>query len=245
MNLIFTYKFDDTKLATLEENLQLAFPDYENIEMGMEIGRVGKMELDPARIKKKHPYSNKIKENQQNYFLVNGSVRVTYEWIDEDGIQESDVDAFIRYLDDCPETWTTKKDIENKKLIIEYTYTGENKNFNTFPLSYMLDTSNLSIVALSDDSEILCIMQKNYQIVWNMAHIDLQPQEEIYVTKPICDVAYVIVSQDAVIETTLLGKTNKDHTVPISKFSVRKLESQSVKLKNVSDKPNKVIVYSK
>lgn len=245
MNYIFTFPYDSTKFTVVENSLQLAFPNTTETKAGNEITRIGKMELDPARIKKKHPYSNKIKENQQNYFLVNGSVRVTYEWIDEDEIQESDVDAFIRYLDDCPETWTTKKDIENKKLIIEYTYTGENKNFNTFPLSYMLDTSNLSIVALSDDTEILCIMQKNYQTVWNMAHIDLQPQEEIYVTKPICDVAYVIVSQDAVIETTLLGKTNKDHTVPISKFSVKKLESDSVKVKNISDKPNKVIVYSK
>ena len=245
MNYIFTFPYDGTKYQIVQNELQLAFPDSEKIQIGNEITRTGKMDLDPVKQKKKHPYSNKIKENQQNYILVNGSVRVIYEWIDDDEILESDVDAFVRYLDDCPETWTCIKDMEGKKLITEYTFIGENKIFASFPLAYMLDTSNLSIIALSDDAEILCIMQKKSNDPWQMTHIDLQPQEDIYVTKPDCENAYVIVSQDSVIETTLLGETMKDHTVPFNKFSVKKLESNNVKLKNISDKPNKVIIYSK
>ncbi len=245
MNLIFTYKFDDTKLVTLEENLQLAFPDYKNIEIGMEIGRVGKMELDPAKIKTTHKYSEKIKQNQQNYILVNGSVSVTYAWIEEDAIEEKDVDAFIQYLEDCPETWECEKDLDNNKLVTRITLSGENKDWATFPLSYMLDTSNLHIVAESTDAEILCIMQKNASVNWSMKHIDIAPNETVDVERPDCEVAYVITTQDSVIETTLLGTTNDGHTMPFNKYEYKKLESQSVKLKNISDKANKIIIYYK
>ena len=48
MNVIFTYKFDDTKLATLEGNLQLAFPDYKNIEVGMELSCFHAVSTNPT-----------------------------------------------------------------------------------------------------------------------------------------------------------------------------------------------------
>ena len=246
MNYIFTFPYDGTKYQVVENELQLAFPDSENIKAGNEITRIGKMDLDPAKIKKKHPYSNKIKENNQNYILVNGSIVVTYEWEEEDNIEESDVDAFIKYLADSPETWDCDKNMKDNKLITKITFAGENTGWcGFFPLGYMLDCANLSIVATSDDAEILCIMQKNATLKWNMMHIDVAPSQTIDVVKPYCEVAYVVTSQDAVIETTMLGTTNDGHTVPFNKFSVKKLESQSVKLKNISDKANKIIIYYK
>lgn len=245
MNYIFTFPYDASKYTVVENELQLAFPDSENIKTGNEITRIGKMNLDPAKIKEKHPYSNKIKENNQNYILVNGSIVVTYEWVEEDNIQENDVDAFIQYLEESPETWVCEKDMEDNKLITQITFAGENTEWCSFPLGYMLDCANLSIVATSDDAEILCIMQKNATLKWNMSHIDVAPNETIDVVRPDCEVAYVVTSQDAVIETTMLGTTNDGHTVPFDKFSVKKLESQSVKLKNISDKANKIIIYYK
>ena len=52
MNYIFTFPYDGTKYQVVENELQLAFPDSENIKAGNEITRIGKMDLDPAKIKK-------------------------------------------------------------------------------------------------------------------------------------------------------------------------------------------------
>ena len=245
MNYIFTLPYDPSKYTVVENSLQIAFPLPSDVKAGQEITRTGKMDLDPGTVKSFHPASNKIKENQKNYILVNGSVSVTYEWTEEDEINESDVDAFIQYLNDSPDTWSYTKDMDNNKLVIEIDWIGENTKWNTFPLSYMLDCSNLSIVALNDEVEILCIMQKNSSNPWIMLHRDVPPGETVDVVKPECDVAYVITSQDSTIETTLLGTTNDGHTMPFNKYDVKKLDSDSVKLKNISDKPNKVLIYYK
>ena len=245
MNYIFTLPYDPTKYTVVENSLQIAFPKPDEVKAGQEITRIGKMDLDPGNIKNFHTLSNKIKQNQQNYILVNGSVSITYEWTDEDEIQESDVDSFIEYLNNSPDTWSYSKDIDNNKLVIEIDWVGENDKWNPFPLGYMIDCANLSIVALNDDVEILCIMQKSAKDPWDMLHRDVPVGETIDVVKPECKVAYVITSQDATIETTLLGNTNEGHTMPFNKYDVKKLNSDSVKLKNISDKPNKVLIYYK
>ena len=73
---------------------------FEAIKKGDEISSTTKTVIDSRKPQPRYNDTNNIKQNSMNYVLYEGKVSITFEWTDDDGITEDDLNVYQKYLED-------------------------------------------------------------------------------------------------------------------------------------------------
>ena len=169
-----------------------------------------------------HPTHNFLVSTDNNYFLLEGSVKVRYEWQEGDNFQDSNIDTFIVESEKHPEhhrcTYETGSGYMQGTAVLGTTPC----DWKTSPVSYEPDNSKTILEIMEDDTRILCPMQ--YEKGWSFLKADVSPGASIAATKS-GDKCYIVFGQNCSID---------DQTV--TKNTVKKLTSASVTIKNESEK---------
>jgi len=230
MSVVFTYTFKAPVL--LDNQLQICWADDSQIKKGQEISSTTKTAIDSRKPQPKYNDTNNIKQNSMNYVLYEDKVSITFEWTDDDGITQDDLDVYKKYLQDQKETWTWTEDFSNKTAKAEYTYAGENNDWGEFPFKYFLDTSTIKMVAETDNTKLLCIIKNDADTNYNIRQRDIPAGSTITINKPDSSVCYVLFSQPVEINGSAFDK-----------YTQKKLTSASVNVKNTGEIPCKVLQY--
>ena len=202
--ITFTYPFKSG--TTVDELLQISIPDTDNVKKGQELTTQGKYRIDKRIPLVKYNDTNNIKKNVQNYILTKGKISVLYNWIDEDNITENDLNVYEEYLTNQPDSWSFTRDFENKTFKQTYTYNGENSSWGDIPCSYILDTTNTSIIIEEDNTDLICIIKYNSDDNWTARQIDIQVNETLNVEKPESSLCYIIFTQDVEVDGNSLSQ---------------------------------------
>lgn len=220
--------------VNLDGLLQMSIPDTDNVKKGQEISTQGKYRIDKRIPLAKYNDTNNIKKNVQNYILTKGKISVLYNWINEDNITENDLNVYEEYLNNEPESWDFTRDFENKTFKQTYAYNGENSSWGDIPCSYLLDTTNISLVVEEDNTSLVCITKYTSDDNWSARQIDIQPNKTFDVERPKSDLCYIIFTQDVEVNGN-----------PLSQWSYKKLLKNNITVKNRGSIPCKVIQYYK
>ena len=230
MSVVFTYKFKAPVL--LDNQLQICWSDDSIMQKDNEISSTTKTVIDSRKPQPKYNDTNNIKQNSMNYVLYEGKVSITFEWTDDDGITEDDLNVYQKYLEDQSETWTWTADFVNKTAKVECTYLGENNAWGEFPFKYFLDTSTIKMVAEENNTKLLCIIKSNADTDYTIRQRDIPIGETITIDKPTSSICYVLFSQPVEINGSAFDK-----------YTQKKLTSSSVSAKNTGTIPCKVLQY--
>tara|TARA_Y100000816_G_scaffold40654_1_gene25515 strand:+ start:1798 stop:2496 length:699 start_codon:yes stop_codon:yes gene_type:complete len=230
MSVVFTYKFKAPVL--LDNQLQICWSDDSIMQKDNEISSTTKTVIDSRKPQPKYNDTNNIKQNSMNYVLYEGKVSITFEWTDDDGITEDDLNVYQKYLEDQSETWTWTADFANKTAKAEATYLGENNDWGEFPFKYFLDTSTIKMVAEENNTKLLCIIKSNADTDYTIRQRDIPIGETITIDKPTSSICYVLFSQPVEINGSAFDK-----------YTQKKLTSSSVSAKNTGTIPCKVLQY--
>ena len=173
-------------------------------------------------IQEPHPEHSCLLKTDNNYFLLEGSVKVRYEWQEGDNFQDSDVDTFLAEAEKHP---------EHHRCTYQYgsgwaegvAVLGDTPcDWKESPVTYEPDNSKTTLEILEKGTRILCPMQ--YEKGWSFLKADVLPGESIVTTKS-GDKCYIFFGQKSSIGDEVIFKN-----------AVKKLTSESVNIKNESDK---------
>ncbi len=159
------------------------------------------------------------------YFILEGSVKVRYEWKEGDVFQNEHKETYR----DVVHTNSP----EHTRLQSTYTHGDgfmqgisemgtEATGWKDNPVLYEPHCSITEITILEDNTRILCPME--YEKGWILKKADVLPGTSIQATKSGTD-CYIFFAQDCEVNGTA-----------VSKNTTKKLTSNSVDIKNVSDK---------
>jgi len=175
----------------------------------------------------------KIQKNLTNYILLNGKIKVSYEWQDDENINQQDIDKILdinkSYLEEASATHIVK----NNSYSYSGSYNGDVSSWSDRSYEYELASSVAKIESLEDDTIMLCTLTKEYG--WKRKNIDIPPNETVTYTKE-DDTTYLLTCDTC--EVTVEGNT---HT--FDKYDVKKLtKDNEYSIKNVSNKICKAVV---
>ena len=176
-----------------------------------------------------HSDNSKIIKRPNNNVLLQGSIKVTYEWTEEDNIQSSDID-FLESLLSQDTNSHNKATISrtDNSFIFEFTYEANNPTWSSRSLDYELDCNKVIIEALSDDVKILCIYGRHEK--YNFKNVDIPAGENIVANKN-GDNCYLYFSQNCTVGEKSVAEDN-----------TLKLVSNAVTITNTSSKPCQVVM---
>ena len=161
--------------------------------------------------------------------LLQGSIKVTYEWTEEDNIQSSDIDFLESLLSQDANSHNkasiTKTD---NSFIFEFTYEVNNPTWSSRSVDYELDCNKATMEALSDDVKILCIYGRHEN--YNFKNIDIPAGQTIVANKH-GDDCYLYFSQSCAVGAKIAAE---DDTL--------KLVSNAASVTNTSNKPCRVVM---
>jgi len=177
----------------------------------------------------RHSDNSKIIKRPNNNMLLQGSIKVTYEWTEEDNIQSSDIDFLESLLGQDANSHNkasiTKTD---NSFIFDFTYEANNPTWSSRSVDYELDCKKATMEATSDDTKILCIYGRyeNY----DFKNVDIPAGESVVANKH-GNNCYLYFSQNCAVG-------EKD----VAEDDTLKLVSNAVTITNTSSKPCRVVM---
>lgn len=217
------------KFLNIDDNFQLSFLK----------GNVGdlvmrhKLEEQPHFNRIAYLDNYKIQKNLNNYILLNGKIKVSYEWQDDENINQQDIDKILdinkSYLEEASATHI----VEKNSYSYSGSYNGDVSVWSDRSFEYDLASSVAKIESLEEGTVVLCTLFKEYG--WKIKNIDIPPNETVTYTKE-DDTTYLLTCDTC--EVTVEGNT---HT--FNKYDVKKLtKDNEYSIKNVSNKICKAVV---
>ena len=218
--MIFGIGFD---VINVENKIQLSISI--DTKVGQKIALEGDEKVKDTlgtTLETQHPTHNFLVNTGNNYFLLNGSIKVRYEWKDGDV-----------FTDD---NWGTLKAIlEQDSDFNRCTYTSGSgfaegvttlgtaaSDWKEPPMKYEPDCSKKIVEIMEDETIVLCPMQ--HETGWSFKKADVVVGGSITATKEGTD-CFVVFGQDCEIGGAA-----------VSKNSIKKLTSSSITVENKSNK---------
>ena len=169
-----------------------------------------------------HPDYNFLAKGDSNYFLLEGSIKVRYEWFEGDAFNSSHIETYKEVSGSHPEfqrgTVTYGSDFIQGIAVLG----NEGLDWKQSPVFYEPYCSKSSIEILENNTRILCPMQ--HEAGWSFLKADVVPGESIVATKS-GDKCYIVFGQTCDVNGTTIAKND-----------VKKLTSDSVTITNNSSK---------
>lgn len=221
--MIFNIEFD---VINVENDLQLSIS--KDSTVGQRIVRESRAEhpQDTAgnSLIEKHPTHNCLIKTPNNYFLLEGSVKVKYEWFDGDDFSDSDIDTY--------KNWQTSSNLEQAFYNPQYSSgsiegtaiitDSMQSGWKISAVKYEPDCKKATVEIVEDDTVFLCPMQHDGG--WSFEKADVLPGESLVTTKS-GTTCYII-----------FGQACKIGSDDVAKHTVKKLTSNSVTISNNSEK---------
>lgn len=175
----------------------------------------------------------KIQQNLSNHILLDGKIKVSYKWQDDENITQQDVDKILEINKSYPEEKSVTHEVTDNSYSYIGTYNGDVSNWLERSFKYELASSFVSIEGLEDETVMVCIIPKEYG--WNVKNIDIPPNKSATYTKE-NSISYLLTSNTCEV-------TNADSTHTFNQYDVKKLtKDNEYSIKNISDKMCKAIV---
>ena len=232
--MVLKFTTSTAKVVNLDNNIQITVLTGNNKDV---IERTKFEEITHFDKIVYHPKNNKLYERTNSYVLLNGKIKVQFDLEAEDNITNADIDI----LNASMQLETTYSDtiIETSPTQISATYKElyKSKGWESLNLAYEIKCNKSSVNYLEDNTELFCLVSIDK---WETKSISIQANEEVTLNKP-----EIVQEQGAtcylfVAETTQVtsGEVVKD----LPKYGTIKVKSNTVKIKNTSNKPMKAIV---
>jgi hypothetical protein len=171
-----------------------------------------------------HPDYNFLIRSNNNYFLLNGKIKVRFEWDETSVFQDEHKQTYRDLLDN--QYVGLKNPIEGSythgsgfmESSVDHQYRSD--TWKSSHLAYEPYCTTGEITVMEDNTTILCPMQ--HYPGWTFEHIDIMPGESIVSTKP-GDDTYIV-----------FGDTCSIAGTDIAKHAVKKQTSSEITIKNDS-----------
>lgn len=172
-----------------------------------------------------HPDNNKIHKRLNKLIFVEGKIKVTYQWEDDEGITQDDVNQWKSLMEsNNPEHTLSVCTETDNSISYEIEYPNVLNDWTPISISWELKCNRASIEVMQDNTNIFCILNNSVDV--KLKSIDIPAGE----TKELNQACYVYFSQNCEI-------TKEDskviHTIP--KQSLKKLKNEKRIIKNIAD----------
>tara|TARA_X000001036_G_scaffold410572_1_gene422555 strand:+ start:810 stop:1496 length:687 start_codon:yes stop_codon:yes gene_type:complete len=192
-----------------------------------------KLEEQPHADKLSYLDNYKIQQNLSNHILLNGKIKVSYKWQDDENITQQDVDKILEINKSYPEEKSVTHEVADNSYSYTGAYNGDVSEWLDRSFKYELASSFVSIESLEDDTVMICIIPNEYG--WKVKNIDIPPNQSATFTRE--DATTYLLPCDT------CEVTNEDNTHTFNQYDIKKLtKDNEYSIKNVSDKICKVIV---
>ena len=216
-------------ILNVDDNFQISF-------LTGNVGDVGirhKVEEQPHFDKITHLDNYKIQRNLTNHILLNGKIKVSYKWQDDEDITQQDVDKILEISKSYAEENSVTHTIEENGYNYIGTYNGDVSSWSNRSMEYELTSNFAGIEILEDDTVIFCMISKEYG--WQIKNVDIAPNESVTFNKE--DATTYLLTCDT------CEVSNEDDTHTFNKYDIKKLtKDNEYSIKNISDKICKAIV---
>jgi len=233
--MIFT--MENIKMVNLDNEFQLTVLSAKNGQL------ISRHELDEQPDFDKIEYLDdyKINKSLTNYLFMEGKVRVSYEW-EEDEISKADVDKIEEININNPEDSHTNKTITDNSYSYEIDMGGYVTEWKERSANYELSTNKASIESMQDDTIIICCLQNDYG--YKFYNVDLQPNETIE-TEKLGNINYLLVGNKCEVTVPSPDVVGEEFKYNFNQYDCKKLSSKKCFIKNVSDKVCRVVMLCK
>jgi|TARA_B100001094_G_scaffold64227_1_gene60237 hypothetical protein len=177
-----------------------------------------------------HPDHNFLVKSNTNYFLLEGSLKIRYEWDETSVFQNEHLDIFKELLNqhnagltNLPEIPTSGDGFLEATTVQEY----RSDAWRAGLLYYEPYCTSAEITIMEDNTVLLCPMQ--HYPGWTFEQIDILPGESVVSAKP-GDNTYIV-----------FGDTCSIAGTAIAKHATKKQTSSEITIKNDSLKVCKLV----
>lgn len=177
-----------------------------------------------------HPDHNFLIKSNTNYFLLEGSIKIRYEWDETSVFQNEHIDVFKGLLDqhhaglsNLPELPTSGDGFLEATTVQKY----RTDSWRAGHMFYEPYCTSAEVTIMEDNTVLLCPMQ--HYPGWTFEQIDILPGESVVSTKP-GDDTYIV-----------FGDTCSIAGTAIAKHATKKQTSSEVTIKNDSLKVCKLV----
>jgi len=215
----------DFNVINVENDLQISIS--KNTKIGQRIVRESRAEYSQDgsgnSLIEKHPTHNCLIKTPNNYFLLEGSLKVKYEWFDGDDFSNSDIDTY--------KDWQATNNPEHANCNPEYgdgytkgtaIITENATGWKISAVKYEPDCKKATVEIVEDDTILLCPMQ--HDSGWTFEKADILSGGSIETNKS-GTTCYII-----------FGQACKIGSDDVAKHAIKKLTSNSVTIENNSEK---------
>jgi hypothetical protein len=174
-----------------------------------------------------HPDNSKLTKRTNNLFLIEGKAKFYWKWQDSENITNNDIEFLANLNKNNPEDSKATFEQTDNSYSFTYDYTEALNNWTTKTVPYELKSSIAGIEGVNDKCKILCFVQ--FENKWNFQNQDIVIGETATATKESTD-TYLFFSQDCEVNGNI-----------ILADTFKKLTSDSINIKNISDKICKIV----
>ncbi len=204
-------------------------------DTGDQIGRLSFEEQPHYDSITYHTDCNKIQKSLNNYMFMKGSLKVCYEWTDDENITQEAIDKFWELAKNNPDDSYAVKFTESNKLGYTIDYGGYVTEWSERSSAWEIATNKAYLEALENNTVVICAV--GFAHGWTYKNIDLPPQQTTNFNKE-GETCYLLTGDTC--EVTV-GETT--HT--FSKYDCKKLSSSECSIKNVSNETTRVVAIYK
>jgi|TARA_B100001093_G_C26816191_1_gene1009799 hypothetical protein len=218
--MIFTWPF---KVYNVADKLQISIG---TASKGAQIRRDSRAELtqdgDGNYMITPHDTHAFLMKSNSNYFCLEGTMKVRYEWQDGDIFKQEHSDIYKELMIEHNKETNIEDNWNEGPGFIENTATKSylGNTWRTSLVAYEPDCKAAEVTAMTDNTTLLCPMQ--YVTGWTFETLDILPNEQINSIKK-GDEEYII-----------FGQKCKIGELEIPKQSIRKQTTQSLDIANDS-----------
>jgi hypothetical protein len=235
-NAIFDFeKLEGTEGYVLDDELTIAILKG---DMGDKIGRLTLEEQPHYASIIYYPGFNKIQKSLNNYMFMKGSLKVCYEWTDDEGITQEIINKFWELASHNPDDNYAVKFDESNKLGYTINYGGYITQWSDRSSAWEIATNKAYLEALEDNTIVICALGTSYG--WNYKNIDLAPQQRVSFNKE-GEKCYILVGDRCEITVS----TPANITYDFYPYDCRKLTSSECFIKNIGEETTRVIAIYK
>ena len=209
-------------------------------DVGAKVSRT-KLEEQPNFDKIEYLEDYKINKSLTNYLFMGGKVSVRYEYDENDGIQQRDVDKIIELNRQNPEDTHSTEVVTDNSYGFDIDYGGYVEDWQKRSADYELSTNKASMKAIEDNTIIICCLQNNYG--YEFYNVDIQPNQTIETPK-FRNINYLLVGDKCEV-TVPTDVVNEDKKYNFEQYDCKKLSSEKCFVKNISDKVCRVVMICK
>jgi hypothetical protein len=235
-NAIFDFgKLEGTEAYTLDDELTISILKGDT---GDKIGRLTLEEQPHYDSIVYYPGFNKIQKSLNNYMFMKGSLKVCYEWTDDEGITQETINKFWELASHNPDDSYAVKFTESNKLGYTIGYGGHVTQWSDRSSAWEIATNKAYLEALEDNTIVICALGTSYG--WNYKNIDLAPQQRVSFNKE-GEKCYILVGDRC--EITVSNPANI--TYDFYPYDCKKLTSSECFIKNIGEETTRVIAIYK